>query len=198
VGVQARGAASVSGSAAEASMALLLLQARQDGFAAAARGRRFYTTHQTPGTLVTCQTAFVATTPSFMYRINTADVRAILRSLTIGIANTPGGVVYIAVVLDTADRYSAGGNAWSPQNTNEDSANAAVVKFYDTPTASAAGAGTRVIGHALAPAVPGTMIQVNFNDAVLMGPTASSLLIYLWAGTTAPQVTFWGDHEEVV
>jgi hypothetical protein len=188
---------SVSASLAEAMAGLLVCQARESGFAAARKGRRFYTTNQTPGTLTTAQVAFVATTPTLMLRINSAAIRAIPRSLDLCLANTPGGLVYVTVCLDTADRYSAAGTAVVPQNTNEESATAPVSLFYENPTAGAAGAGTRYLGTWIMPAVPGSMLSLRFDDEILQGPTASTFLVYIWAPTTAPQITYALDHEEV-
>jgi hypothetical protein len=191
------GAVSASASQLEAAYSMSTMQSRESAFMASSRGKRFAITHQTPGTLTTCQTSFVATTPSFMLRVNSASVRTILRSLSLSLDNTPGGNVYITLAIDTADRWSAGGNAWTPQNMNEESVTAAVALFYDTPTASAAGAGTRYIMTTIAPPVPGSMINIDLKDGLLLGPTAATLLIYVWAATTAPQVILNGEYEEV-
>lgn len=181
----------------ENSRGLFVLQARESGFAAARRGRRFYATHQTPGTLVTGQTAFVTTTPTYMYRINVATIRAIIRSIHLSLANTPGGLVYVTLAIDTADRWSAGGSLETLQNTNEESATAAAGLFYENPTATAAGGGTRYLGTWIMPATPGASLDLDLQDGVLLGITASTLLIYVYAATTAPQIAHVIDLEEV-
>ena len=189
--------ASVGANTEEIAPGLNVYQARADEFAAARRGKRFYGTHQTPGTLITAQTAFVATTPTLMYRINSAAVRAIIRSLDISIANTPGGLVYVTVAIDTADRYDSAGTAITLQNSNEESVTAAVGLHYFNPTANAAGAGTRYLGTWVVPATAGANISLDLADSVLLGPTASTLLVYIWSATTAPQLVHALDLEEV-
>ena len=191
------GASSPSAIEPESLYGLLTYQARDTGFAAARRGKRFYGTHQTPGTLITAQTAFVATTPTLMYRINSAAIRAIIRSLDISIANTPGGLVYITVAIDTADRYDSAGTAITLQNSNEENVTAAVGLHYFNPTANAAGAGTRYLGTWVAPATAGANVNLDFGDGILLGPTASTLLVYVWAATTAPQLVHCLDLEEI-
>jgi hypothetical protein len=196
VSVEAWGVTSVSGSLAESRYSLLVNQSRESGLAAALRGRRFYTSNQTPGTLTTGQTSFVNTTPTLMLRLNTANVRAVIRSLDICLANTPGGLVYVLVALDTIDRYSAAGTAIAQQNTNEDSSNSANSLFYENPIANAPGT-VRYFGPWIIPPVPGSMLPLYFEDGIILGPTDSTLLVYVWAPTTAPQFTYALDHEEV-
>lgn len=190
-------AVSVAGSTSEGALALSVAQARADEFAAARRGKRFYGTHQTPGTLITAQTSFVATTPTLMYRINSAAIRAIIRSINISVANTPGGVVYVTLAIDTADRWSAGGTLVTLQNSNEESATAAVGLFYTNPTATAAGGGTRYLGTWIVPASAAANYDVDVADGILLGPTASTLLVYVWSATTAADLVFTVDLEEV-
>lgn len=190
-------AASAGGTASEVLRGAVIYQARADEFAAARRGKRFYGTHQTPGTLITAQTSFVATTPTLMYRINSAAIRAIIRSLSISIANTPGGLVYVTVAIDTADRYDSAGTAVTLQNSNEESATTAVGLHYFNPTANAAGAGTRYLGTWTCPATAGANVDLDFGDGVLLGHTAATFLVYIWAATTAPQLTHVLDIEEV-
>jgi len=175
--------------------------ANADEYAAARRGKRFYATHQTPGTLITAQTSFVATTPTFMYRINSAAIRAIVRSFNLSIQNTPGGPVFVCLAIDTADRYDSAGTAVTLQNSNEESATAAVGLFYTNPTANAAGAGTRYLNTWVIPASVGGNMNIDLGDGVLLGPgttpNGSTLLIYVWAASTAPDLTFGLDIEEV-
>jgi hypothetical protein len=191
------GATAPGGTSSERAAGLFVLQSRESGFASSLRGARFAITHQTPGTLVTCQTSFVATTPSFMLRVDSFSVRVIMRSLSVHLDNTPGGNVYVCVGIDTTDRYSSGGTAWTAQNMNEESATSPVFKFYDTPTLSAAGAGTRYIATAIMPAVPCSSLSMDFKDGLLLGFSAASLMVYVWAATTAPQVIFNGECEAV-
>jgi hypothetical protein len=195
--VEVEGATSVSASAREAWYSLATHPARGSGWAAAKRGGRFQTTNSTVGLAVTGQLAYVATTPTLMLRINSALIRAIPRSLSISLANVPGGVVTVYAALDTSDRYSAAGTAVTPSNTNEESATAAVALFYENPTAAAAGATTRPLGHWTIPPSLGSILDLDFEDSDLLGITAATLLIYIYAPVTAPQVFYHFDHEEV-
>jgi hypothetical protein len=196
---QLRGTSATSAAVgpAESELGAFVYQARADEFAAARRGKRFYGTHQTPGTLITAQTSFVATTPTLMYRINSAAIRAIIRSINLSVANTPGGVVYVTLAIDTADRWSAGGTLVTLQNSNEESATAAVGLFYTNPTATAAGGGTRYLGTWIVPASAAANYDVDVADGILLGPTASTLLVYVWSATTAADLVFTVDLEEV-
>jgi hypothetical protein len=194
------GASSASSNTGETGAGLQTLQARESGFSAARRGKRFVMTGQSPGTLITGGTSFVATAPALMLRINSASYRAIIRSLHLAIGNTPGGPVYVTVALDTSDRYSSGGAAVAPQNMNEESATATGVLAYDNSVAivaSAAGGGTRYIGNTIVPASQGATVDIDLKDGVLMGPTASTLLVYVWAVTTPPQFTYNLEFEDV-
>jgi hypothetical protein len=179
---------------------LLVYQARESGFFAARRGKRFVSANQTPGTDVTVPVvgAFDATKPLLMLRVDSASIRAIIRALKVQLTNTPGSLVRLRLCLDTADRYSAAGTAVTPQNTNEESATAAVAKVYETPTANAAGGGTRYLHPAILNPVQGEEAEFDLEDGVLLGPTAATLLVYAWqASGTAGTLCWWMEHEEV-
>jgi hypothetical protein len=195
--VQTIAATSASASASEPGYSWQVSQSRESGFAAARRGKRFNVTNSTVATAITAQLAFVATTPTLMLRVDSAAIRAIIRSFSISLANTPGGVTTVIAIMDTADRYSAAGTAVTPQNTNEESVTAAVSKFYENPTASAAGGGTRVLGHWTIPASVGSILDLEFEDSDLLGPTAATFMLYVFAPVTAPQLYYHGDLEEV-
>jgi hypothetical protein len=177
---------------------LYVYQPRETAFPATTQGRRFYVTHQTVGTVVTGQTAFLATTPTFLMRQALSIVKIVLRSITLSqVGTVAGGFITFAVVLDTADRFSVGGTAVTPQNVNEESAAAsALTSFLFNPTATAAGAGTRVLVQTSAGASLGTVTSIEFKDGVFMG-TTSSLLVYAFAATTGPSLYFTFEWEEV-
>lgn len=177
---------------------LNVTQARESAFAAARNGRRFVATHQTPGTLVTAQTGFVATTPTFLMRQSSSSVRIILRSITLTQMGTvAGGPIFIVGMLDPDDRLSAGGTAVVPKNTNLESAGASgLTEFLFNPTATAADADERVVVSAGAPATVGTITQIGFRDQVLV-PLDGSFLLYTWAPGTAPSWLFTFEWEEV-
>jgi hypothetical protein len=183
----------------DAFFSLATVQGRESAYAAARRGKRFYATNSSVysyGTLLTAQTAFVTTTPTLLLLTDTTT-QAIIRSLSLAIGNTPGGSVYIAIHLDTANRYVSGGVSVIPRNTNEASATAAVVKVYENPTTSIVGATARPLASAIAPATAGTMVNFDFKDGILLGANDASLLIYIWAASTAPQILWTTEHEEV-
>jgi hypothetical protein len=174
-------------------------QPRESAFVASRRGRRFYSTHQTPNTVITAQASFVATTPTFMLRQAATAVRVILRSITLFIVNTPTDDVRVTVEIDTADRFSAGGTSHTPQNVNEESATASgITSFLSNPTATAAGAGTRYLVNALVDNTAPSRLSIDFKDGVLLSTTAS-LLTYVFGngGATPADVFFVFEWEEV-
>lgn len=190
--------ASVGSTVAETSPGAFVYQPRESAFAASRRGRRFYITHQTPDTVITGQTSFVATTPTFLLRSAAASVRVILRSITLHQTGTAAGAeVKITVAIDTADRLSVGGTAVVGQNGNTESSNAiGIGSFLTNPTATAAGAGTRYIVNTGMAASVGSTLTVEFKDGILMGATGS-VAVYTWAATTAPSWFFTWEIEIV-
>lgn len=174
--------------------------ARQDGYAAARRGRRFYATDLTPATALTCTAGFLATTPALLLANNAAALSAvILRNINLSIKTAPGDLLQVVVAIDSADRYSAAGTAVVPQGTNTDIANLVLSIFYTMPTASAAGAGTRYIYNGVFPGTKGTNVDIEFLDGVIIGSTGS-ILIYVFSssGAGAPAVLWNVEFEEVV
>jgi hypothetical protein len=153
---------------------------RQSGYIASEFGRRFVATHQTLGGVTVGRTALSATTPTWMIRNNGASKKVILRSMDLTEKDTggAGGTVDVIVVIDTADRYSAGGTPHTPQNVNAQSGVASgISNFYATPTASAAGGGTRIVYSKAIPAEDGAGLSVEFEDSIIIG-TTGTILIY--------------------
>ncbi len=175
-----------------------IVQSRQSGYAAMQRGRRFSVANSDPTVFVTGQTAFLATTPTFMLRMAAAAGRVILRSITLSQAGVvAGGLISGLFVIDTTDRFSAGGLAVTPQNQNEESAQASIItSFLTNPTASAAGVGTRAIIPFSAPASLGFVTTIELEDGILLSPTSSALL-YTFATTTGPSWLYNFEWEEV-
>ena len=164
----------------------------------AKNGQRFSVTHQTPSTDVTGQTSFAATTPTFiLYGANVA-LPAVLSGVSLAqVGTVAGGVISLAVAVDTTNRFSTGGTAVVPQNMRTDSATASVYTFSYGATAAAAGTGTRYIWEGSAPATLGTVTSLDFLDGLVLdkaGSTAGkftgSLLVYTWAATTGPSWKF--------
>lgn len=162
------------------------------------QGRRFIATHQTQGTTITGQTSFAATTPTFLLRQNATTVRVVIRNIALTTMGTaPGGNVNIAVVVDTANRFSAGGAAVVPQNLNEASATASgITSFLTNPTATAEGATHRVVTQTgIGTTVP-TTVFIDYKDGLFLSVT-SSLLVYTWAASTAPSWLFNFEWSEL-
>ncbi|KAF0243294.1 MAG: hypothetical protein FD180_3479 [Planctomycetota bacterium] len=148
-------------------------------------GRRYSVAHQTPGTTVTGQTSFVATTPTFLIYQASASHRVVLSNFALCQDGTPaGGSIHVLVAIDSASRYSSGGTAITPQAVAMPSALASGFSFSFNPTASAASA-VRYVNEWTQPVYPGSIFNPDMHDGLLIGFTGS-ILIYTWAATTAP------------
>lgn len=166
-------------------------------------GAIFSATHQTPSTDVTGQTSFVATTPTFIIYGANENYRGVLRRLRLCQSGTvAGGTIFIAVAIDTTDRFSVGGTAVTPQNYNPDFTRTSVYDVKYNATASAAGTGTRYLEPLTAAASLGTITEIDFSELFhedgliftgagsTLGKYTGSLLIYTWAATTGPSWKF--------
>ncbi len=159
--------------------------ARGKAFASCVGGRRFSVAHQTPGTTITGQTSFVATTPTFLISQAAAAHRVVLSNFALCQVGTPaGGTVHIALAIDSSDRYSTGGTAITPQATAMPSALSPGFSFRFNPTASAPSS-VRILNEWTQPAWAGSIFNPDLHDGVLIGFTGS-ILVYTWAATTAP------------
>ncbi len=160
-------------------------------------GRRFVATHQTLGGVITGQTALADTTPTFMIRnSSTATRRLILRSISLTSVDNQNQRGDVYVVLDTTDRFSAGGTSHTPQNMNGDVTTASATSFLSNPTATAAGAGTRIVMSTAVDtrnnAIP---FMILFKDGLLI-PKPGSLLVYT-VRNVAPEWRFAFEWEEI-
>ena len=172
------------------------IQDRKPRYHALKDGLLFKATHQTPGTAVTGQTSFVATTPTFLMQTSADTRRIVGLSLWLSQAGTvAGGTIDIVLAIDTAARYSSGGTAVTPQNSNTDNTTASGADFYYNPTASAAGSGTRYIWASTVSASLGTVTTYDFEDGLGVG-TTGSILVYTWAATTGPTWRFGAEWLE--
>ncbi|MBI2919664.1 MAG: hypothetical protein HYY18_01115 [Planctomycetes bacterium] len=164
-------------------------QDRGKAFSSCIGGRRFAVAHQTPGTQITGQTSFVATTPTFLISQAGASHRVVLSNFALCQDGTiAGGTIHVALVLDPTNRYSSGGTAITPQATMSDSLESAGFAFRTNPTATAAGGGAdapRVLYEWTQPAWLGSIFNPDLHDGVVIGVTGS-LLVYTWASTVAP------------
>jgi hypothetical protein len=159
--------------------------ARGKAFGSCVGGRRYSVAQQTPGTTVTGQTSFSATTPTFLIRQASAAHRVVLSNFALcQDGSAAGGTIHVAVAVDSSDRYSSGGTSITPQATAMPSALAAGFTFRTNPTASAPGS-VRYLYEWTQPVWLGSVFNPDFHDGVLIGFTGS-ILIYTWAATTAP------------
>jgi hypothetical protein len=169
----------------------LSLDARESGAAATLKGNRYSFTHQTPGTLITAQATFVATTPTLLLYNSAGNATTIiLRTVRVVVLEATVAPVMICVAIDTADRFSAGGTVITGQNWSEASAIAYPgTAFRFNATATAAGAGTRYLWTDAIPTGLGGSITIGFKDGILVSGVGS-ILIYCWdsAGANAPDI----------
>lgn len=165
---------------------------RAKAYSSCIGGRRYAVTHQTPGTTVTGQTSFVATTPTFLIsQANSNGRRVILSNFALCQDGTPaGGAINILVAIDPADRYSSGGTAITPQATMADSDFSPGFSFRFNPTASAPST-VRYLYHWKQPVYAGSVFNPDLHDGLAIGQTGS-ILIYTWASSTAPTWTLGG------
>jgi hypothetical protein len=167
------------------------LQPFDVGYFAGLSGVSFNVTHQTPGTDVTGQTSFAATTPTFLIYQSGAVNRVVLEEIELSQTGTvAGAAIQVYVAIDTASRYSSGGTAVVPQCVSGESSTSPTFTFTYNPTANAAGAGTRyVMSRSIAQSVGAAPHVWSFKDAVSIGATGS-ILVYTVAATTGPSWKF--------
>lgn len=168
-----------------------MTQMRESAYHASVMGRRFYYTHQTPGTVVTGQTSYVATTPTFMLSNTSGTNVVIIRSLTLSQTGTvAGGLINVLTTLSTTNDFSSGGTSVTGQNPNEGSAVtvAANITFRFNPTAT--GTISRLLASLSVPASLGTITTIDYKDAVMLGNTSSSWSCYTHAATPGPSWFF--------
>lgn len=171
----------------------------------AQRGQLWCVSHQTPGTGVTGQTAFDATTPTFLIR-SAGTKRKLLDRLVLGLRGTaPGDDVDIVIAVDPVDRLSAATGTlvtpYVPHTKRKISDDTADFTFRYNPTAIAAGTDDnlpRFIHHETIGVVTlaGVMRSVEID---LRGKCAiegtGSILVYTWSGTTGPT---WGFTFDII
>lgn len=167
---------------------------RESAWVDARIGRRFTATDQSVAfaTLI-AQASYSALTPTLMIRQNAGARTVILRSLTMTLITPPGtAVTGFRVVLDSVDRFNAGGAAVTPKNHNSLSgAPSLVTAFLENPTVTAEGGTVRKLANAGCPACAGAIVQVNFKDGIILGPTGC-VLVYVFdtAGVTSPIIVY--------
>lgn len=161
----------------------------------AADGRIFYASDADQNDLVTGQTSFANTTPTFVLEVPTGTTAIPLMVRLSQTGTVAGGAIDVIMELDNAARYSSGGTtetvlaAKTGGNTQSNNCT-----LYSGATA-AAGYGVRIfgatIGQDVSPA-EGAPNEILWTPVAgldfLVGPAA--FLVYTYAGTTGP-TWFW-------
>ena len=138
----------------------------------------------------TAQTSMVATTP-FLIFYKAAGVRKyVIRRIELSqVGTVAGGALTILVGRDTASRYSSSGTALTPQNTNREQRTDLMDEMFVRVNATATAqvdANIDWIKAYSAQAKVGSTINIDVEDGIHFGASAGSLLIYVYAATTAP------------
>lgn len=172
---------------------LPVAQSQGSDFVASDNGRLFSGTSQGQTIISGLVGAFVATTPQVMMRNAASTKRMAIRNLVVSVASVGGGgaSIEVNVAIDTADRLSAGGSVVTPQSLNTDSAVAsALTGLLESPTATAAGAGTRYVANMTIPKSVGTALILDQQSGIILG-TTSSLLLYFRNSAGAASTFFY-------
>jgi hypothetical protein len=172
----------------------------------AARGRFFYASDADQNDLVTGQTSFAATTPTFLVRC-AADSGQIIIPAYVSLHQSgvvAGGAIDVIMEIDNADRFASGGTEETVLCSRTDGGGElggtlpTGVTVTSNPTAGA-GYGVRTMGLTLgqdvspAEGIPAEIVWTPPRTLDYLKATATiggSWLIYTYAGTTGP-TWFW-------
>lgn len=165
------------------------------GLLLASQGRIYTASDADQNDLVTGQTSFVVTTPTFLLDVP-AGITVVPLMVSLGQTGTVAGdAISVIVELDNADRYASSGTAETVFNNK--TAGGVVTNastLYSNPTAET-GYGVRVFGTTVAQDVApaeGISNEIIWTPTstpeFLVGPAA--FIIYTYAGTTGP-TWFW-------
>lgn len=172
--------------------------AHRDSLELALAGQLYKLVHQTPVTGIAGTTAYVATTPQLLVAQVTGEKRRVgLRNLRLWqVGTVAGALVHVAVLADDTDRYTAATGTdvalKGPAMDNAKAVPAQTILHVKTgPTATAASANVRVLANASQAA------SLGAAPIELPGPFffkgLGSILVYWYAGTTAPTLAFDAD-----
>jgi hypothetical protein len=154
-------------------------------------GRLFVAGDADQNDVVTGQTSFANTAPSFLLRVPGGTVCLPLFVNLMQTGTVAGGDIELVFELDNVERYASGGTSEKVYNPTNARGNSCLL--YSTPTARA-GFGMSVARYDLAPDVspaegaPNGIFWKPEMPYLLRGPAA--LLIFSSAGTTGP-TWFW-------
>lgn len=161
----------------------------------AIEGRLFYSSDADQNDLVTGQTSFANTTPSFLLDVPAGTI-AIPLLVSLGQTGTvAGGDIQIIIEIDNVKRYASGGTAEKIFNPNTIPGRPPVQSVLYSGATASAGYGMRIMGKTVAPDVsPAEGVDTEYlwtpsgGPEILVGP--ASFLVYTYAGTTGPS-WFW-------
>ena len=158
----------------------------------AAQGRIFVCKDQnTTRTAVLAQTAFVDTTPTFLINSPAAGnkYKKIIESFILEqLAPAAGGVIVYEAWWDAVARYVSGGTRVDPKciYNYSDVVDTVDFDFWVNPTVAARSASAVRIDSGRFTASVDSMIDIDPDEDMIIGPGVGSLAIYLYAATTAP------------
>lgn len=171
-------------------------------WALVSRGRVFIVSDADQNDMVTGQTSFAATTPTFQLDVPDGTwALPIYADLSQG-GTVAGGDIGLVVEIDNADRYASSGTSETVLNARTDATHSPLCTFRSNPTAES-GYGVRVLSAQIAPdvspaegIVPGPLLTMPI-PFLLVGPAAWN--IYTYAGTTGPTwlwTACWAEGRE--
>lgn len=157
-------------------------------------GRVFYFSDADQNDLVTGQTSFADTTPTFLLSPATGYVLIPLMVELNQTGTVAGGAVDVIIEFDDADRYSTGGTSETAINARPKHARTINSKCYTGATASA-GTGKRIFGVTVGQDVStaeGAVNPVRWRPEAGLDllEAGSCMAIYTYASTTGP-TWFW-------
>lgn len=160
----------------------------------ASSGRVYYASDADQNDLVTGQTSFADTTPTFLLNVPTGTTAIPLMLRLSQTGSVAGGAIDVIMEFDNAGRYSSGGTSETVLGAKTTGALTNACTLYSGATA-AAGYGIRVMGMTVGQDVSpaeGSPNEIVWTPAAgldfLVGPAAWA--IYTYAGTTGP-TWFW-------
>src|SRR3990167_679727 len=157
-------------------------------------GRVYYASDTDQNDLVTGQTSFADTTPTFILDVpdGTTAIPLMVRLSQTG--TVAGGAIDVIVEIDNADRYNTGGTSETVLGSKTTGARTNACALYSGATANAR-YGIRLMGMTIGQDVSpaeGSPNEIVWTPAAgldfIVGPGA--FLVYTYAGTTGP-TWFW-------
>ena len=140
--------------------------------------------------MVTGQTSFADTTPTFLLRVPSGTTAIPLYANLQQAGTVAGAFITVTVEIDNADPYASGGTAETILSSRTDQPSSPACSVYSNPTVTTGNYGvqveSRVVGQDVSPA-EGANNNILWTPQVpmfLVGP--ASLKIYTYAGTTGP------------